>query len=385
MKRYLIWVVGLAMFVGEISMAMAQDKPAAKAERPRIEVAFVLDTTGSMGGLIQGAKEKVWAIANTLATAKPAPEIRMGLIAYRDRGDQYTTRITNLSDDLDAVYKALMEFQADGGGDTPESVNQALNEAVTKMSWSKDAKTLKIVYLVGDCPPHMDYKDDVKYPDTCKAAAAAGIIVNTIQCGDYAGTAQVWKDIASRAEGAYFAVAQSGGAVAVATPFDKELAELSAALDGTRIGYGSKEEREAMKERAKASEEVRAAAPAAAAADRAEFVAGEAGARTFAGGKELVTDVSEGKVKLEQVDEKALPDELKKMTPEERAKYVQAQVDKRKQIQENIKKLSAKRREYVEAEMKKTGADKKDSFDKAILESVKTQAEKKGIAYEKTE
>jgi hypothetical protein len=63
----------------------------------KIEVVFVLDTTGSMGGLIQSAKEKIWSIASTMATAKPTPEIRMGLVAYRDRGDSYVTRAVDLS------------------------------------------------------------------------------------------------------------------------------------------------------------------------------------------------------------------------------------------------------------------------------------------------
>jgi Mg-chelatase subunit ChlD len=95
-------------------------------ERAKIEVVFVLDTTGSMGGLIQAAKEKIWSIATTMSQAQPAPEIRMGLVAYRDRGDSYVTRVVDLSSDLDSMYATLMDFQADGGGDGPESVNQAL-------------------------------------------------------------------------------------------------------------------------------------------------------------------------------------------------------------------------------------------------------------------
>src|SRR5438552_5102923 len=57
--------------------------------KPRIEVCFVLDTTGSMGGLIEGAKQKIWSIANEMISAKPAPELKLGLIGYRDRGDEY--------------------------------------------------------------------------------------------------------------------------------------------------------------------------------------------------------------------------------------------------------------------------------------------------------
>ena len=112
---------------GQFSHAVPVDPLA--TERPRLEVVFVLDTTGSMGGLIQAAKEKIWSIATTMASAQPAPEIRMGLVAYRDRGDAYVTRRVDLSEDLDSMYAALIDFQAAGGGDGPESVNQALHEA----------------------------------------------------------------------------------------------------------------------------------------------------------------------------------------------------------------------------------------------------------------
>ena len=90
------------------------------AQRPKIDVVFALDTTGSMSGLIEAAKEKIWSIASTMASAQPTPEIRIGLVAYRDRGDAYVTQVIDLSSDLDSVYATLMDFQADGGGDTPD-------------------------------------------------------------------------------------------------------------------------------------------------------------------------------------------------------------------------------------------------------------------------
>jgi len=381
---------GLITLVGAVSVLMAAlavagepDRTVEKAARPRVEVVFVLDTTGSMGGLLQGAKEKVWAIANTLATARPTPQVKMGLVGYRDRGDAYVTKLTDLTDDLDAVYKDLMEFQADQGGDTPESVNQALHDAVHKIKWSNDATTYRVIYLVGDCPPHMDYKDDVKYPDTCKAAAAAGIVINTIQCGGQADTTPVWQDIANRAEGACFRVEQSGGAVTVATPFDEEMAKVSVAMDGTRVYYGTAVEREEKEGRARASAEMAVTAPAAAMADRAAFK-GKAGLAASDARQELITEVADGTVKLEQLDEKALPEEMQKMTPDQRKAYVADQVKKRKELQEKIEKLGAQRREFIEKKMRESGAGAKDSFDKAILKSVQEQAAKKGIVYEET-
>ena len=133
--------------------------------KPCIEVCFVLDTTGSMGALIEGAKQKIWSIANEMISAQPTPELKLGLIGFRDRGDDYVVKSFGLTDDIDAIYGHLREFQAGGGGDSPESVNEALAEAIHKMPWSSDNKVLKIIFLVGDAPPHMDYPNGPKYPD----------------------------------------------------------------------------------------------------------------------------------------------------------------------------------------------------------------------------
>src|SRR2546430_12812575 len=98
--------------LGQLSAAPVERKDT----KPRVEVVFCLDTTGSMGGLIDGAKQKIWSICNQIAGGKPTPELKVGLVAYRDRGDQYVTKVFDLTDDLDKVHVNLMSFKADGGG-----------------------------------------------------------------------------------------------------------------------------------------------------------------------------------------------------------------------------------------------------------------------------
>ncbi|MEE8108685.1 MAG: vWA domain-containing protein, partial [Gammaproteobacteria bacterium] len=191
--------------------------------RPKVDVVFVLDTTGSMSGLIQTAKEKIWSIATTMASAQPTPEIRIGLVAYRDRGDRYVTKLVDLSADLDSVYAKLMDFQADGGGDTPESVNKALYDAVHDMSWSQGEQAYQVIFLVGDAPPHMDY-NEVRYPAIVADALEKGIVINTIQCGGMSTTVAPWTQIASLGHGKFFQVNQAGGAVAFTTPYDDKIA-----------------------------------------------------------------------------------------------------------------------------------------------------------------
>ncbi len=230
-----------------------------------------------MSGLINAAKEKIWAIANTMASSDRSPRIRMGLVGFRDRGDAYITKNTPLTDDLDKVYRDLMSFKADGGGDGPESVNQAINEAVHEFRWGGSDRTYRVIFLVGDSPPHMDYRNDMQYPKVARAAVEKNIIINTIQCGSNSSTQKVWEEIAQRAQGRYFRVEQSGGAILSSTPFDAKLARLARELDGTRIFYGDKHEQSESRRRSEASDEIYKSAPASGVAQRAVFNASPEG------------------------------------------------------------------------------------------------------------
>ena len=362
----------------------AKDGDKKKGKKPKketIEVCFVLDTTGSMGGLIEGAKQKIWAIANEILASEPTPNLRIGLIGYRDRKEAYVTQVHDLSDDIDDIYAKLMKFQAQGGGDTPESVNQALHEAVTKIKWNKSKKVLKLVFLVGDAPPHMDYQDDVKYPEICKMAAKKNLILNTVQCGNMASTTPIWKEIAKLAEGDFVAIAQSGGVAAISTPVDAEIARLNLTLNATVVAYGTKIKREAVEGKielaAEAKEEV--------AADRLSFLSlkskslaadSEVGGRGFSsayidGGGDLVDDLASGRVDFDEVENEKLSEEVRNMSKEERKKYLEEQVAKRKELQKKLEELLTKRRDFVTAEKKRLAeTGKKDGFDEKVSEII---------------
>lgn len=348
--------------------------------KPVVEVVFVLDTTGSMDGLIQTAKEKIWSIASTMAQAEPSPEIRMGLVAYRDRGDQYVTRVIDLSDDLDSMYGKLMEFKADGGGDGPESVNAALNDAVNKMSWSQRQDAYQVVFLVGDAPPHMDYAGEAQYPAILAAANQRGIVVNTIQCGNLGVTVAPWQQIAQIGGGRYFQVEQTGGALAMATPFDRELAKLSAALDDTRLYFGSLQEKAAMAEKTKATDKLHGLASDASRARRAAFNASAAGKRNFLGNKELVEAVTLGTVDLDALAPEALPATLQAVAPEERKNVVANFAAKRQKLEAQIEELSEQRDDFLTDQAAETeGAA--SSLDHQIYETVRSQASGAGLDY----
>jgi Mg-chelatase subunit ChlD len=357
-----------------IGFVRADDAPVARpADKPAIEVCFVLDTTGSMSGLIEGAKAKIWAIANEIIRTEPKPNVKIALIGYRDRGDQYITRVFDMTDDIDLVFKNLQDFKADGGGDGPESVNQALHEAVEKIKWSEGRNVTKIVFLVGDAPPHMDYENDVRYPEVCKLAMKKDLIINTVQCGNMSGTGEIWQEIARLAEGSYVAIPQTGGMVVMATPFDEDLAKLNVAMNATVFAWGDVRQQREVAGKLELAE----SAPAAVAADRMSF--NLASAKALQGRGDLIDDLRDGVVKLEDIKKDQLPENLQKMSPEELKAHLDKQAAERNEIQKKVAELSKKRQDFIAAETKRLAAETgmTDSFDAKVSEIVREQASRK--------
>ena len=347
-----------------------------RQSKPRIEVCFVLDTTGSMGGLIEGAKQKIWSIANEMISAQPTPELKLGLIGYRDRGDDYVLKSFGLTDDIDAIYGHLREFQAGGGGDAPESVNEALAEAIHKMPWSSDKKVLKIIFLVGDAPPHMDYPNGPKYPDLCREAAKKDLIINTIQCGEMAETKPIWQEIAKLSEGSYVGISQSGNVAVISTPMDKELSRLNERIGATLIPYGDS----TLQAEVHAKYAAAKSAPVAAMAHRLTY--NSKTGRAMQGRGELLDALNENKLKVDEIDQKQLPAELQKLDRAELQNRIAKARDERADLQKQIVEVSKKREAYIQSENKRLAAEGKgDAFDQKVTETLHAQAAKKGISY----
>ena len=364
-------------------------------DKPRMELVFVIDTTGSMGGLIDGAKKKIWSIVNEIVTAKPQPEIRIGFVAYRDIKDEYVTQVHPLTDDLDAAFATLQTFKAQGGGDTPEHVSAGLHEAVSGIEWkeggSTDSALYQVIFLVGDCPPHTDYTDGLDYKAEADKAAARGIFVNAIRCGNNAQTEAVWLDIAKRGQGNYFTLAQSGGVVDVPTPFDEKMVKLGAALELTTIARrGLESERNLSLE--------------AAGIDRDKYVNGapvlgdipavdgfflskngvsNAIARQSFNAKsgqiyaafDLVTEVIGG-LKIDSIKDEEWPAEWDKKPLAEKRQLLETQIAERKTLKTQLAELEAQRNAFLKAELEKNGG--KDGFDQKMLDTFKAQANARG-------
>jgi hypothetical protein len=351
-------MLGLAL---ALSTSAVTAPPRAAAEAPRIEVAFVLDTTGSMGGLIEGAKRRIWSIARRIGEGRPRPDLRIALVAYRDLGDVYVTRTYDFTRDMDEVSGHLAEFRAEGGGDGPEHVSAAMHDAVHRLTWSS-GKSLRMIVLVGDAPPHLDYQDGFDYRRHVGEARQMGIVVESIQCGADPQTAQVWQEIAGAGGGEYARIDGQGGMPVRVTPMDAELARLNTEIASTVVAGGTAAQR--------ADTETRLAARRAMAPPMAAEAAGYFGAAANVAAHDLVDlPVAEQK--------KALPAApvLRDKTEAEALAYLEQQKARRTVLQDRIQKLTRQREEVLAKDAPA------DGFDEKVVGALKEQAKKQGVAY----
>lgn len=357
----------------------AENKP---ADAKPVDLVICLDTSGSMDGLIDAARQKIWGIVNDLATAKPRPVLRVALLSYGNDGyaseDGWVRTLLPFTTDLDEVSKQLFALSTNGG---TELVGRVVNKAVGTLDWTTDKGAMKLIVVAGNEGADQDHK--VTYQDACTAAIGKGIMINAIYCGDSNDNlAAAWREVSKLTDGEFAAIDQNKNEV-IPTPHDSELADLSARLNSTYIAFGSRGGAGASKQ-AEQDMNAQAVAPGVA-ASRAATKAGRAYDNST---WDLVDATRAGdensRIALESVKEEALPENMRKMTPKERAEYVDAKLRERDEIRRKIAESTLKRDAYLEAERKKVAeAGGAKDFESALRESVRKQAEKKGFRWEK--
>jgi hypothetical protein len=214
-------------------LALALTAPTGAAPAPDLDLVFVLDATGSMSAEIREVKERVRHLASALAAGRPGARVRLGVVAFRDRGDAFVTRVFPLSSDAAAVFGFLGGLEAGGGGDGPEDVLAALGAALHAMDWSPGDGTERQLFLVGDAPPHLDYPDGPRVEDLVREARERRIVLNAIGCRSLAAAGvEFFRELAYATEGVYHHV---GGIDAAATGDPAGVAgAVQASLDGRR-------------------------------------------------------------------------------------------------------------------------------------------------------
>jgi hypothetical protein len=338
-------------------------RPAPSPAAPRaIDLALCLDTSGSMQGLIDAARRKLWEVVNTLGTAKPQPALRVALLAYGSSGseaDGYVVVQTPFTTDLDLVSEKLFALGTNGG---TEYVGRVVKHAVEGLTWGGEG-ALKILFVAGN--ESADQDRAAPFRQVVTKAAGLGVRVNAIYCGNPDDPdAGGWREVAAVGGGRWASIDHDRGLVAVASPFDKDLEDLSKRLNGTYLAYGG---RAAEGKARQTAQDANAAGAPAAGAERAASKA----SRLY----------DNSAWDLVEVPEAELPEEMRKMTAEQRAAHLASKAREREELQAKVKELDTKRRAFVAEEIAKQGLDDSKALDRVLRETIREQAGAAGFEF----
>jgi hypothetical protein len=175
----------------------------------KVEIAFVVDATGSMQDEIEYLKEELGDILTKAAAKDPSLNFHTGSVFYRDRGDAYVTSLQPMTAGIDNTLGFIKRQYADGGGDYPEALKEALADATQKLAWSKEARA-RIIFLLMDAPPHDEAKTELG--KLIRQAASQGIRIVPLACsGTDKATEFIMRSIALATNGTYLFLTDHSG------------------------------------------------------------------------------------------------------------------------------------------------------------------------------
>ncbi len=357
-------------------------KPPFAGKRAAVDVAILLDTSNSMDGLINQAKSQLWTIIQQFAKAQKngqTPLLRVALFEYGNTGlpasEGYIRQVVPLTDNMDKMSEELFALSTNGGD---EYCGQVINEAMKRFDWSKEPNAYKAIFIAGNEPFTQGLVD---YRESCSKAIQAGIVVNTIHCGDHAsGVRGQWQHGAQLAEGEFFNINQDRAVVHINCPQDKIILELNVELNKTYLWYGKQDVRQGFARNQRAQDRNAEEAGQGVAVGRAGVKSG----KLYGNFARCLVDTFElDETILSKVKEDELPDVLRKMTPEKRLEYVKKMTATRGAVQKKISNQMAEREVYL-TEQRKLRAEKtgEATLGDAVVMAIAKQLAKSGFETE---
>ncbi len=348
-------------------------------EQPKIQLAILLDTSNSMDGLIDQARNQLWQAVNEFAKLKRngmTPSLEVAVYEYGNDGlskqTGYIRQITSLTKELDQVSEALFSLTTNGGS---EYCGYAIKTAATELQWSASNNDIKAIFIAGNEP---FTQGPIPFEQAINEAKRKGINVHTIHAGDYhEGEQTGWKQGALLAGGTYMSIDANQQIVHVEAPQDQRIAELNSHLNKTYVPYGKQGAQKAQRqlEQDVASETVSIGL-------LAKRVRSKASSLYNNSNWDLVDAIEEGAVKLDALKADELPAEMKTMTDEKKAQYIVGKAEQRKKLKQEIATLSKDRDAYVAAQQKQAAANTANTVNDALTTAIRDQGGKKGFVSE---
>ena len=352
----------------------------AKPAQAKVQIAILLDTSGSMSGLIEQTKTQLWKIVNTFIDAKQngqVPYVEVALYEYGKSSlsseTHWIQKIQPLTRDLDEISKQLFALRTNGG---EEYCGAVITRATADLKWDTSNQVYKAIFIAGN---EAFTQGPVSSEQAVKDAIAHGVIVNTIHCGsEQTGISGGWKKAAMLADGKFLTIDHNRAVVHVEAPQDAEIVKLNTKLNKTYLAYGrigaSKQKDQSVQDdNAVANESSGAAVQRAVAKGSSNY---------WNANWDLVDASKQKDFDITKVEKKSLPKEMQGMTPDKQKAHITKMGEEREAIQADILKLNKKRISYV-AEKRKEMAEEsgEQTLDEAMASTVRAQAEKKGYTF----
>lgn len=372
-------ILALSLLLGLTTSVARADEPApatATGSRP-VDVVICLDTSGSMEGLLDACRKKLWDLCSVLAQAQPAPRLRVALFSYggNEGGeDGHVVLRSGFTEDLDHVYEELMKLQATGG---TEYVGRVLRRSLERLDWSQERGALKLIFVAGNESADQDAANPFR--QACKDALQQRVVVHAIYCGadQDQGDPGTWREVAQHGGGHYAAIDPNGGTVSIATPFDADMIRLSEALNATYLPFGARGQAacENQGRQDRNSTSLGSSTAAARAQTKASGVYSN-------GAWDLVDACGQPEFDWTKLEEGDLPASLRGKSRAEREAVIAALRLQRTAIQAQIQALAKQRQAFIDETLAAAATDTSRSIDAAMARAVRSQAEAVGFRFQ---
>lgn len=366
------------MTAAVIPEPVANSTDSLATEASTIRIALLLDTSGSMSGLIEQAKSQLWKIVNQLALAKKGEQYASLLISLYEYGNDdlelsegYVRQIIGLTNDLDEISKELFALNTNGG---EEYCGEVIRKSLTQLDWELETEGLQVIFIAGNEPFDQGRTD---YHKSCADALASDIIVNTIYCGNtQEGIEGYWKNGADLTDGFFGTIEMNDATIYIETPFDDQIQALNERLNKTYLAYGSQKD---YKQSNQLSQDL----------NSSFYGKQNEVERTISKTKSVYTNYTwdlvdakkKGVLDWATIETDELPDEMKHMTVAEKDAYLLKKTEERAKIQQTISDLNVQRLAYIEREEVERGIEN-NGLHRVLLEAIKRQAIAKNFIFE---
>lgn len=374
-----------------------ESKPTTTTEEPLAQIALLLDTSGSMEGLIDQARCQLWNAVSELSKASrdgAASKLEIAVYQYgsetlpADTG--FIRQVTGFTDNLDTVSRALFSLHARG---SEEFCGQVIDQALTELPWNSGPGVYKAVFIAGN--ESFD-QGHVTFGQALPKALNGDITVNSIYCfvptptkkgtasksiprGASAGMEQ-WEAAAKLTGGLYFQIDHNHHLPQMETPFDSRMRELNEEMNATFVWHGEGSQHAAANQKVQDENAAKMSDHAFAARMSAKI-----GHLYHHAHHDLIDAINHGKVDLATMPEAKMPEDLQKMTPQQRVSFVEDKVAARDGIRRQMADVIAKRHAFLERKMaEKLGKEDKTMtvLGDALVNAVRSQTIRKGFEFD---